>query len=161
MSRRVVERPRSRYTAPSTASIASARMLVLSRPPDISSPFPRRTSSPSPRSRATSAREVMLTVAARSFASSPSFSSGNSRKARSVMISPSTASPRNSRRSLVTFRAFSKAKERCVSAASARARSRNRTRTARPRAPASRVSESVLSAWPCATYSTSTACRPA
>ena len=57
-----------------------------------SSPRPRPSmdiNRPSPRSRATSASALMFTIAARSFASSPSGISGNSRKAMSVTTIPS------------------------------------------------------------------------
>ena len=57
--------------------------------------------SPRPRERATSASATMLTIAARSLASSPSGKSGNEAYAMSVTTSPSTESPRNSRRSFV------------------------------------------------------------
>src|SRR2546428_15329 len=133
-------------------------MLALSRPPDCSSPLPSRMVSPSPSSRATSARVVMLTMAARSFASSPSERSGNARYTRSVTTSPSTASPRNSSRSLVVGTLCSNANDRWVRAASRRAACLNRipmafsngvclrgTRTGRsltpprPQAPANRL----------------------
>src|SRR5438132_7546102 len=96
-------------------------MLALSRPPDCSSPLPSRTLSPRPNSRATSARVVMLTMAARNLASSPSDLSGKARYTRSVTTSPSTASPRNSNRSFVVGTLCSNANDRCVNAASLRA----------------------------------------
>src|SRR5262245_53916269 len=102
-------------------------MLLLSRPPLISSPRPSRTNRPSPRSRAASARAPMLTMAARSLASSPSGISGNSRKAMSVTTTPSTASPRNSSRSLLTGRSCSNACDRWVRASWRNEPSRNRT----------------------------------
>src|SRR5919201_3687813 len=121
--------------APKIASSASARMLDLSRPPLCSSPFPRRTTDPTPSDRATSASEVMLTTAARSFASEPSGKSGKSLYARSVTTRPRTESPRNSRRSLVMPNPFSNAYDRWVSAASRSSASANSTPSARSRTP--------------------------
>src|SRR5919106_530699 len=113
--------------------MASARMEVLSRPPESSSPRPSRSSSPSRRSRATSASVIMFTVAARSLARSPSGRSGNRRYARSVTTRPSTASPRNSSRSFVRSLPCSNACDRWVSDWMRRSWSRNRTRRARSR----------------------------
>src|SRR6267154_5372605 len=101
--------------APMSASRASARIDDFSRPPDSSSPRPRCRWGPRPSSRATSASTPMLTVAARSLAISPSGRWGNSRKIMSVTTSPSTASPRNSSRSLLVTPPCSKAYDRCVS----------------------------------------------
>src|SRR2546423_2657917 len=101
--------------APMSASRASARIDDFSRPPDSSSPRPRKRWGPRPSSRATSASTPMLTVAARSFAISPSGRWGNSEKIMSVTTSPSTASPRNSSRSLFVTPPCSKAYDRCVS----------------------------------------------
>src|SRR3954454_6005658 len=106
-------------------------MLVLSRPPLSSSPFPSKRNRPTSSSRATSASAVMFTIAARSFASSPSGNSGNVRYAMSVTTMPRTASPRNSRRSLCVVWSFSNAYERCVSARSRSERSLNRTPSTR------------------------------
>src|SRR6478752_1870479 len=58
----------------------------------------------------------MFTTEARSFANRPSGRSGWVRYSTSVMITPSTESPRNSRRSLVGRPPFSYAKDRWVSA---------------------------------------------
>src|SRR6266480_1783249 len=101
--------------APMSASRASARMDDFSRPPDSTSPRPRCRWGPRPSSRATSASTPMLTVAARSLAISPSGRWGNSEKIMSVTTSPSTASPRNSSRSLFVTPPCSKAYDRCVS----------------------------------------------
>ncbi len=62
----------------------------------------------------------MLTIAARSLASAPSGRSGYEAYAMSVTTSPSTESPRNSRRSFVISVPCSNAYERCVSAAVAK-----------------------------------------
>ena len=70
--------PPSRYTAAMTASIASARIDGLARPPDASSPLPRRSDAPRSSSCAISASASALTTAARSLASSPSGSCGYS-----------------------------------------------------------------------------------
>src|SRR4029450_4017898 len=96
-------------------------MLALSRPPATSSPPPQRTDAPTPppprpRPRARSASPRMLTTEARSFASCPSGRSGCPLKSASVITSPSTASPRNSSRSLVGSPPFSYAYDRWVSA---------------------------------------------
>ncbi len=48
---RAASSPPSRYTAAITASIASARIDGLARPPDASSPLPRRSAAPSSSSR--------------------------------------------------------------------------------------------------------------
>src|SRR5437870_1959182 len=101
--------------APMSASRASARIDDFSRPPDSTSPRPRCRWGPRPSSRATSASTPMLTVAARSLAISPSGRWGNSEKIMSVTTSPSTASPRNSNRSLFVTPPCSKAYDRCVS----------------------------------------------
>src|SRR5439155_20858729 len=93
-------------------------MLALSRPPDCSSPLPSRTTAPRSRSRATSASAVMFTIAARSFARSPSGMPGYIRYARSVTTRPSTESPRNSSRSFVIVRSCSNANDRWVREAS-------------------------------------------
>src|SRR4051812_48483692 len=71
---------------------------------------------PSPSDRETPASDVMLTTEARSLASWPSGRSGWLRYSSSVTTSPSTESPRNSRRSLVGSPPFSYANERWVSA---------------------------------------------
>src|SRR4051812_2337066 len=75
---------------------------------------------PSPSRRATPASEVMLTTEARSLASWPSGRSGWLRYSSSVTTSPSTESPRNSRRSLVGSPPFSYANDRWVSASPSR-----------------------------------------
>src|SRR5436190_721915 len=106
-------------------------MLALSRPPDCSSPFPKRTIAPRSRSRATSASAVMFTIAARSLARSPSGIPGYIRYARSVTTRPSTESPRNSSRSFVIVRSCSNANERWVTDASRSSGSRNETPSAR------------------------------
>src|SRR5918999_1456310 len=100
-------------------------MLPLSRPPLCSSPLPRRTIAPSPKDRATSASACALTIAARSFASSPSGISRNASNAISVTTNPRTESPRNSSRSLVASTPCSNAYERCVRAVSRSSSSRN------------------------------------
>ena len=61
-----------------TASMASARIDGFARPPDASSPLPRRIDAPRSSSCATSESVSALTTEARSFASSPSGSSGYS-----------------------------------------------------------------------------------
>src|SRR5437667_160596 len=96
-------------------------MLALSRPPVASSPLPSSRYGPSPNGpsrRATSASARMLTTLARSLASWPSGRSGWLLYRAVVMITPSTASPRNSSRSLVGRPPFSYAYERWVSARS-------------------------------------------
>src|SRR5439155_12308227 len=106
-------------------------MLALSRPPDCSSPLPSRTTAPRSRSRATSASAVMFTIAARSFARSPSGMPGYIRYARSVTTRPSTESPRNSSRSFVIVRSCSNANDRWVREASRNSGSRKETPSAR------------------------------
>ena len=78
----------------------------------------------------------MLTTAARSLASWPSGRSGCRRYSASVTTSPSTASPRNSRRSLVGRPPFSYAYERWVSARTSRPRLERHARGALERASA-------------------------
>src|SRR4051812_36732976 len=103
-------------------------MLFLSRPPVASSPLPSRRYGPrpsGPRPRATSASARMLTTLARSFASWPSGRSGWLWKSAVVMTTPSTESPRNSRRSFVGSPPFSYAYDRWVRARSSRSASRD------------------------------------
>ena len=77
--RRALDVRRTRKTVPMSASIVSARIEALSRPPVASSPLPSMTYSPRSNVRATSASARMLTTAARSLASWPSARSGCSR----------------------------------------------------------------------------------
>src|SRR5919108_1797159 len=109
-------------------------MLALSRPPLCSSPLPSRTSSPRRSERATSASACALTIAARSFASSPSGRRGNASNAMSVTTRPRTESPRNSSRSFVVSRPCSNANERCVNAVSRSSAFRKRIPSARSNA---------------------------
>src|ERR671921_104208 len=102
-------------------------MLFLSRPPVVSSPLPSRRYAPSPSGpsrRATSASARMFTTLARSLASCPSGRSGWLWNSAEVITTPSTESPRNSRRSLVGRPPFSYAYERWVRARSSRPGSR-------------------------------------
>ena len=108
--------PPSRYIAPSTASTASARIDAFSRPPEASSPLPRRRSSPTPSSRPTSASVVDETTAARALASCPSGRSGKAENRWSVTTTPSTASPKNSSRSFDSSPGCSAHHDRCVRA---------------------------------------------
>src|SRR5919206_1016025 len=103
-----------------SASRVSARIEDLSRPPEPSSPLPRSTWSPTPRARATWASARMLTTAARSLARRPSARSGCRWYSASVTTRLSTASPRNSSRSLVGRFPCSYAYDRCVRARSSR-----------------------------------------
>ena len=73
---RAASMPCCRKTAPITASMVSARIEDLSRPPVLSSPRPRWITAPRSSSRATSASARELTTAARSLASCPSDRSG-------------------------------------------------------------------------------------
>src|SRR5699024_7457655 len=89
---------------------------VLVRPSVFISPRPSRMYSPSPRLRASPASAYMFTTPARILEISDSLRCGNCVYSCSATDSPSTASPRNSRRSLFGTLSFSCAKERCVSA---------------------------------------------
>ncbi len=106
-------RPPSRKIAPHSASRASARIDWRRKPPLLSSPEPSCSASPSSSDAATSASGSRLTSRARRRLRSPSVASGKAaievlrRRARL-----STASPRNSSRSLLAPAAL-----RCVSAA--------------------------------------------
>src|SRR5438132_9077631 len=106
-----------------TASIASERIDGFSRPPDASSPLPRASAGPMPSSAASSASTPALTTAARTLASSPSASDVYVPKRWSVTTSPSTASPRNSSRSLDSVPGFSAHHERWARAKVKRASS--------------------------------------
>src|SRR5260370_14888098 len=98
-----------------SASRASGRIDDFCLPPDSTSPRPRNRWGPRPSSRAPAAGPPMLAVAARSLAISRWGRWGNSEKIMSVTTSPSTASPRNSSRSLLVTPPCSKAYDRCVS----------------------------------------------
>ncbi len=80
--------------------MASARIDGFSRPPEASSPLPRRRCRPRSSSMATSARQTEFTTALRTSVSAPSSSSGSARNTWSATTKPSTESPRNSSRSL-------------------------------------------------------------
>ena len=93
-------KPPSSYTAASTASSASLNTPSRLRPPWLSSPLPSFSKATSPIFRARSARLTVLTRCARILVSSPSRASGNRRYNWAETHSSSTASPKNSRRSL-------------------------------------------------------------
>ena len=107
----------------------------------------------------------MFTIAARSLASSPSGISGNSRKAMSVTTMPSTASPRNSRRSLLTGSSCSNAYERWVSASLAQRgvaepHPEDAVERLRARPSRARRSRATRPRWPGARRSTRSSRRP-
>src|SRR5690606_31780638 len=97
--------------APITASSASDRIESRRWPPDFISPGPRVSHSPTASRRATSASEDSRTSSARARVSEPSSALGQRAYNASDTITPSTASPRNSSRSLWGAPAL-----RCVSA---------------------------------------------
>src|SRR5690606_10730280 len=86
--------------APITASSASDRIESRRWPPDFISPGPRVSHSPTASRRATSASEDSRTSSARARVSEPSSALGQRAYSASDTITPSTASPRNSSRSL-------------------------------------------------------------
>ena len=82
MPLRAASRPPSRYSAPHSASSASARMDSRRKPPLLSSPGPRTSSSPSCAVAACCARNSPLTMRARRRLRAPSSASGK----RSIQI---------------------------------------------------------------------------
>src|SRR5690606_18534885 len=86
--------------APITASSASDRIESRRWPPDFISPGPKVSHSPTASRRATSASEDSRTSSARARVSEPSSALGQRAYSASDTIRPSTASPRNSSRSL-------------------------------------------------------------
>src|ERR1700752_4760027 len=94
-----------------TASNASARIESRRKPPLLSSPGPRRSRSPISASRAIAASAAPFTSAARRRVISPSSARGCCSKMSSATIRLTSASPRNSSRSLLYWPAL-----RCVSA---------------------------------------------
>ena len=105
-----------------TASIASARIDGLARPPDASSPLPSGRERPRSSSCATSASVSALTTDG---AQLRQLALGElrvlARSTNSVTTKPSTESPRNSSRSFDSSTPCSAQYERCVSARSRRA----------------------------------------
>ena len=91
--------PPSQTMAPSTASRASARVETRLAPPDLRSPSPRFKKRPSSSRRAASASAVALTRLARISVSSCWLASGCASNSMRATTKPSTASPRNSKRS--------------------------------------------------------------
>src|SRR5690606_3205244 len=86
--------------AATTASRASARIESRRKPPDFSSPGPRVRRSPSSSWRAITASEASRTSSARARVSTPSSALGQRWYRASAAIRLTTASPRNSSRSL-------------------------------------------------------------
>src|SRR5690606_9967938 len=86
--------------AATTASRASARIESRRKPPDFSSPGPRVRRWPSSRSRAMTASEASRTSSARARVSTPSSALGQRWYSASAASRLTTASPRNSSRSL-------------------------------------------------------------
>src|SRR5690606_2758657 len=86
--------------AATTASRASARIESRRKPPDFSSPGPRVRRSPSCSSRAMTASEASRTSSARARVRTPSSALGQRWYRASAAIRLTTASPRNSSRSL-------------------------------------------------------------
>src|SRR5437016_5919715 len=101
ITRSAASSPPSRNSAPHTASSASARIDCRRNPPVLSSPEPSCRASPRPSPAATSASGSLLTTRARNRLRSPSEASGNMRYRWRAMTRLSTASPRNSSRSLL------------------------------------------------------------
>ena len=116
--------PPSRYTAPRTASRASASTRGFFRPPLFSSPLPRHRKEPRSKQWAALNKCALFTNRALSWVSSPSEARGNRLNSSLPTARPKTASPRNSKRSFET--AFSPITERWVKAVWSNARSRNR-----------------------------------
>ena len=96
---RATSYPWSRNTAPITASSPADRFDGRSRPPPSSSPLPMCSISPSPISRAASARVPSCTSAARACVSFPSGQPRFASYSSSATAMPNTASPRYSNRS--------------------------------------------------------------
>src|SRR5690554_684330 len=117
--------------APTTASSASDRIESRRWPPDFISPGPRVMRAPRSSSRAIRASDDSRTSSARARVMAPSSAFGQRRYSASAAISPTRASPRNSRRSLWGAPAL-----RCVSACASSAGSRNTW-------PATRASASI------------------
>src|SRR5206468_3744713 len=90
MRLRAASMPPSRKTAASIASNRFASSESFLRPPDFSSPTPRKSTSPIPYDRAFAARLVALTRNAFIFESAPSSSSGKRRKSMSPITKPRT-----------------------------------------------------------------------
>src|SRR4030042_1374502 len=95
--------PWSKYKPPISASIVFAKLPAFALPPLNSSPRPNKSQSPSSSEEASSARVSRQTKEARISVNSPSGSSGNSLYSFSVTTKFRTASPRNSKRSLLGY----------------------------------------------------------
>src|SRR5699024_6846063 len=116
--------------APKSASVVSARMESLSRPLEFASPLPSKIKAPNPISRAISANPKRDTMEARILEISDSGRVGYFSYKRAAIDKPNTASPKNSRRSLLGRCPFSLAKERCVNASRRYSSSRSTSRLA-------------------------------
>src|SRR6185369_16488825 len=112
--------PASRWTAPITASSASARIEGRRLPPERISPSPSRMSSGSPRVTASWWRGSCFTIVARTLVRSPSGRAYRRSYSRADTARLRTESPRNSSRSL-----WSAEKLRCVSARASSCQSPN------------------------------------
>src|SRR5690625_564833 len=102
--------------APKSASVVSARMESLSRPLELASPLPNKMKAPKPISRAISASPKRDTIEARILEISDSGRVGYFSYRRAAIDRPNTASPKNSRRSLLGRCPCSLAKDRWVNA---------------------------------------------
>ncbi len=127
INRSASARPPSRYTAPITASVASARIDSLARPPDRSSPRPSRRLSVDAQVQAHLGQDPGVDHRGPDLGHLPRRTApGGPGRCTRPPPGPRTASPRNSRRSLEVRPPCSAHHERWAMASSSRAGSLNR-----------------------------------